>query len=97
LKNRKYICIERIIEVIQEAGQGGNYLLHESTLNRCRDRWRASLSFCGSYSDWEKEGARDIVQRANKTYKEILEAAPDSLIDPALEEELAVYTKSELR
>ena len=38
--------------------------------------------------------ARDIVQRANKSYKEILATAPDSLIDPALEEELEAYIKS---
>ncbi len=84
-------------EVIQEIGHGGNFLLHESTLDRCRDRWRASLSYCGNYTDWEKEGAYDIVQRVSKTYKEILAAAPDSLIDPALEEELGAYIKSELR
>jgi len=85
------------IDVIRETGHGGNFLLHESTLNHCRDRWRASLSYCGNYNDWEKEGARDIMQRASKTYNEILEAAPDSLIDPALEEELEAYIKSELR
>ena len=85
------------IDVIRETGHGGNYLLHESTLNHCRDRWRVSLSYCGNYNDWEKEGARDIVQRASKTYKEILAAAPDSLIDPALEEELEAYVKSELK
>jgi trimethylamine--corrinoid protein Co-methyltransferase len=83
------------IEAIQETGHGGNFLTHESTLNRFRDRWRATLSFCGSYSDWETEGARDIVQRANQAYKEILAAAPDSLIDPALEEELKAYIESE--
>jgi trimethylamine:corrinoid methyltransferase-like protein len=37
------------------------------------------------------------MQRANKTYKEILAAATDPLIDPALEEELEAYIKSELR
>jgi trimethylamine--corrinoid protein Co-methyltransferase len=84
------------IETIQETGHGGNYLLHESTLKHFRGRWRSSLSFCGSYSDWEKEGARDIVQRANKTCKKILAAAPDLLIDPALEEELETYIQSEL-
>ena len=84
------------IEAIQETGHGGNYLMHESTLNRFRDRWRSTLSFCGSYSDWENEGARDIVQRANQTCKEILADAPDSLIDPALEEELEAYVKLEL-
>jgi trimethylamine--corrinoid protein Co-methyltransferase len=84
------------IETIQETGHGGNYLIHESTLNRFRDRWRSQHSFCGSYSDWEKEGARDIVQRANQAYKKILTTAPDSLIDQALEEELEAYIKSEL-
>jgi len=76
---------------------GGNYLLHDATLKRCRDRWRASHSYCGSYNDWQKEGARDIVQRANKTCKEILAAAPASLIDPSVEEELCAYIDTELK
>ena len=83
------------IKSIQDTGHGGNYLMHDSTLKRFRDRWRAQLSFCGSYNAWENEGARDIVQRANKAYKEILAAAPDSLINPALEGELVAYINSE--
>jgi trimethylamine--corrinoid protein Co-methyltransferase len=38
--------------------------------------------------------AQDVFDLANKTCKEILTAAPDSLIDPALEEELEAYIKS---
>ena len=37
------------------------------------------------------------MRRANKTYKEILATAPDTLIDPALEEELKAYVDSELK
>ena len=43
------------------------------------------------------QGALDIVQRANKTWKEILAAAPEILIDKALEEELKAYLNSELK
>jgi trimethylamine--corrinoid protein Co-methyltransferase len=85
------------IEMINEVGHGGNYLLHDATFMRCRDRWRAPYSYCGSYSEWEKQGGRDIVQRANETCKEILAAAPESLIDPALEEELKAYIDAELK
>jgi trimethylamine--corrinoid protein Co-methyltransferase len=85
------------IEMIKALGHGGNYLLHDATLERCRDRWRASHSYCGSYNDWEKEGAQDIAQRANKTCKEILAAAPETLIDPAIEEKLCAYIDSELK
>jgi trimethylamine--corrinoid protein Co-methyltransferase len=85
------------IKTIKEVGHGGNYLLHDATLERCRDRWRASHSYCGSYNDWEKEGARDIVQRANKTCKKILASAPETLIDTALEEELKSYIDSDLK
>jgi trimethylamine--corrinoid protein Co-methyltransferase len=86
---------EMNIEMIKEVGHGGNYLLHDITFERCRDRWRASHSYCGSYSEWEKRGSLDIVRRANKTWKEILAAAPETLIDPALEEELKAYIDSE--
>ena len=85
------------IEMIKEVGHGGNYLLHDTTFERCRDRWRASHSYCGSYTEWEKQGARDIVQRANDQYKEILAAAPETLIDSALEGELKAYMNSELK
>jgi trimethylamine:corrinoid methyltransferase-like protein len=67
------------IEMIKEVGHAGNYLLQDETFKRCRDRWRATHSYCGSYSDWEKQGGRDIVQRANKTCKEILAVAPETL------------------
>ncbi len=82
------------LDTIMEIGHGGNYLLHDATLDRCRHRWRASLSFSGTYADWEKEGAHDIVQKANRKYKEILATAPKSLIDPAQEEELKAYIDS---
>ena len=85
------------IDMIKEVGHGGNYLLHDTTFERCRERWRASLSYCGSYAEWEKQGALDIVQRANEACKEILASAPETLIDPALEEELKAYIESELK
>jgi trimethylamine--corrinoid protein Co-methyltransferase len=84
------------IETITEVGHGGNYLMHDATLQRCRDRWRASQSYCGSFNDWEADGARDIVRRSNKTYKEILAAAPQTLVETALEEELRAYIDAEI-
>ncbi|MDX1698267.1 MAG: trimethylamine methyltransferase family protein, partial [Thiohalobacterales bacterium] len=85
------------LDMIGEVGHGGNYLLHDTTFERCRDRWIAPYSYCGSYNEWEKQGGRDIVQRANKTFKEILAAAPETLIDPALEQELNAYIDSDLK
>ena len=86
---------EMSLDVIREVGHDDIYLTHPVTFKHCRERWTPSLSFWGSYEDWEAEGAEDVVQRANKKVKEILANAPESLLDPDVEKELKSYMKSE--
>ena len=82
---------ELALEIIQEIGHDGTYLTHQSTFEKCRSRWMPSISTCESYIDWKAAGSEDVVTRANKKYKEILAAAPESLLDKDVENSLKQY------
>lgn len=79
------------LDVIDQIGPGGSYLMHPSTMKYCRSTWKPSVSFCGSYSDWVKSGSEDIVQRANRKYKERLAGSPETMLSPAVEKDLESY------
>ena len=85
------------LTTIREVGHGGNFLLHDSTLERCRERWRAPLSFSDTFQQWQAEGGIDIARRANRRCRAILAEAPPTLADPALVAELDAYVESELK
>ncbi len=83
--------------LIREIGPFGSYLTHPSTLKSCRDHWRPTVSFWGSYADWEKKSKEDILVRANRHYKEVLERCPDTLLDPAVDQDLRSYMDSKVK
>lgn len=84
------------MDVIREVGHTGSYLMHPTTLRDCRKNWKPTVSFWGNLSDWEKKGQEDIVERANRRYKEILESCPETLLDPEVEKELTAYVDRKL-
>ncbi|MEH0018024.1 MAG: trimethylamine methyltransferase family protein [Desulfobacter sp.] len=79
------------VDAIQEIAHGGTYLTHPSTFRECRGMWSPSLSDWQSHDAWEAAGSEDIKVRANKAYKAVLDNAPDTLLDPALDKDLAGY------
>ena len=82
---------DRDLKVIQEIGQSGDYITHPDTLARFGEQWRPSMSTWEPYENWQSSGAEDVAMRANRKYKEILEAAPQSLIDPEVDKALKEY------
>jgi trimethylamine--corrinoid protein Co-methyltransferase len=56
-------------------------------------QWLPSVSDWNTYEDWEKAGLEDVAVRANKQYKEILEQAPERLIEPEVDKALTNYIK----
>ncbi len=82
---------ELAVPVIQEVGHNESYLTHQSTFDNFRSRWTPSVATCESYADWKKEGAEDVVTRANRKYKEILASAPASLLSSATVKEIEDY------
>jgi len=85
--------IEKDVEVIKEVKHSGKYLTHTNTFENFKNRWRPTISCWDSYDEWKQDGSKDIVERANKKYKKILEKAPDSLIDEKLDRSLQQYMK----
>lgn len=79
------------IDVIQEVGHAGSYLTHQSTFEKFRERWLPTISTSESYMDWTADGSEDVVIRANRKYKEILNSAPETLLDKEVEKELVSY------
>jgi trimethylamine---corrinoid protein Co-methyltransferase len=82
------------VEVIQEVGPNGSYLIHPNTCEYFRERWRPSVSTWDSYADWAKKGSEDVAVTANRTYKEMLAKAPDKLIDSTIDKQLLKYMES---
>ena len=79
------------VDVIQEMGQKANYLSHESTFKSFRTLWTPSVSDWGNYSDWENAGSEDVTVRANRKFKQILQSAPETLLDPESDKLLKSY------
>jgi trimethylamine--corrinoid protein Co-methyltransferase len=84
---------EQALKIIQEIGHKPRYINHTDTLTNFRDRWRPTLSEWGIYEDWQASGSKDVAVRANRQYKEILEKAPQSLIDPGVDKALQAYIR----
>ena len=82
------------IGIIQEIGQTGSYLMHPSTLAKCRSMWTPALSDWNDYNKWGKNGAEDIVTRGNRKYKAVLEQSPDSMLKKELRESLRRFVDS---
>ncbi len=78
-------------KIIQELGHGGSYLMHPSTMKHCRDFWSPTISTTESHDDWKKKGAVDILQAANKKYKEILASCPERILDETEDQALERY------
>jgi trimethylamine--corrinoid protein Co-methyltransferase len=84
---------EQALQVIQEMGQNASYISHPDTLAHFRERWLPSMSTWDNYEVWQESGAEDVAVRANRKYKEILDAAPHSLIEPEVDKALLDYIK----
>jgi trimethylamine---corrinoid protein Co-methyltransferase len=81
------------MEVMQEVGPGGNYLQHKDTFKNFKNGWLPSVSCWDSYDKWEKNGKEDIMVRANRKVKQILNDAPEMMISPDLDKDLMAFMK----
>lgn len=79
------------VDVIQEVGHTGTYLSHKSTFEKCRTLWTPVVSDWGNYSEWKNAGSEDVTVRANRKYKQVLETAPETLLDPDTDKDLQEY------
>jgi trimethylamine--corrinoid protein Co-methyltransferase len=87
---------EQALNVIQEIGHETIHITHPDTLAHFRERWLPELSSWETYESWQETGSADVAARANKKYKEILENAPETFIDPEVDKALQEYIRHEL-
>jgi trimethylamine--corrinoid protein Co-methyltransferase len=71
------------LEVIKAVGPAGNYLSQKHTLKHARNEISTvKLIDRKSYSAWEKDGCPDIVARANKEARRILDEHEPERLPP---------------
>lgn len=79
------------VDVIQEVGHTGTYLTHMSTFEKFRSLWTPTVSDWGNYTDWVNSGSEDVVVRANRKFKQVLQNAPDTLLDAETDKALLTF------
>jgi trimethylamine--corrinoid protein Co-methyltransferase len=82
-------------EVIDELGQGGNYLAHPSTrsLVRSREIYFSKMGLHGSYDQWEKSGSPDLLPELRKEIEQQISTHKPLPLPEDVERELALLEK----
>lgn len=68
--------------------------MHPLTLEGCRKRWTPLVSDWLPYEQWTENGSENAFQKASTQFKEILEKAPESILDSAIDHELFKFIKN---
>ncbi|MBE9522732.1 MAG: trimethylamine methyltransferase family protein, partial [Proteobacteria bacterium] len=77
------------VDVIKEAGPGGEYLTHRHTMEHFRlENWDARLSNRMARDEWVENGAQDIRVKARKEVKRILDTHHPKPLDADVQRQL---------
>jgi trimethylamine--corrinoid protein Co-methyltransferase len=69
-------------DVVASVGPGGNFLMEDHTLKRCRKEfWRPSVSDRSGVEAWMQEGRRDAVARARTRWQQLVADHQDPALD----------------
>lgn len=80
------------MDAFREVGPGQHFLGSAHTLRNFETAFfDFELSDNNSYEQWSQDGAHDIVWRANRKWKEMLEAYEPPPLDPAVDAELHAF------
>lgn len=82
------------ISAILETPHMEPFLMHESTLAACADQWTPDVACWSGYDTWRAEGCPSVLDRAAEKVRERLEAAPEDLLGPALNRDLAAFAEA---
>ncbi len=89
---------ELALDVIDEVGPSGTYLLHKHTRRHSRERWEPRIFDRASWGTWVKGGGKDATARAAEVVDEILAAPVASPLPPDVAAAVhAVVEKAERR
>ena len=80
------------LAAIREVGPGNHYLGCQHTQDNFKDAfYRSPLADNNSFEQWQDEGSKDMVERANIYWKKMLNEYQTPKIDEAIDEELLEY------
>lgn len=92
-RNRNIDLSEQALsaQIINDIGPEGTFLMHQSVYDNCRDFFQTDVSDWSNYSEWKRAGSQDIVQKANRIFKERLASSPEYLLDQETRKMLDLY------
>jgi len=80
------------LSAVREVGPGAHFLGCDHTQNNFKDAfYRSNIADNNSFEQWESEGSKDAVMRANGIWKQMLEDYKAPEIDPAIDEALLAF------
>jgi trimethylamine---corrinoid protein Co-methyltransferase len=80
------------LDAIREVGPGSHYLGCAHTQANFENAfWRSTLTDNNSFEQWRDDGEKDMVVRANATWKRMLNEYEAPPIDPGLDESLQAF------
>ncbi len=80
------------VEAIREVGPGGHFFGVDHTQSRFKTAFhKPMLSDWRNYESWQEAGSPEVPEKANRVWKELLEAYEPPPIDPAIAEELQAF------
>lgn len=85
------------VDVIRTVGPRGSFLTHPSTMQKCRNSWRPTVSSWDNYDQWVIKGERDVVLAASEKIKQTLVNCPETTLHCDLEAELDAFVQKKMR
>ena len=80
------------LSAVREVGPGAHFLGCDHTQNNFKDAfYRSNIADNNSFEQWEMEGSKDAVMRANSIWKQMLKDYQAPEIDPAIDEALLAF------
>ena len=80
------------LSAVREVGPGSHYLGCQHTQDNFETAfWRSAVADNNSFEQWQSDGAKDIVVRANERWKAMLARYEAPPIDPAIDEALNAF------
>jgi trimethylamine--corrinoid protein Co-methyltransferase len=84
------------LDVLQKVGPGGHFLDQDHTYNHYASELRVPfLSDRGTFEAWTKNGEQTAAERANATWKKVLEEYEPPALERSLDQELKQYARSQ--
>jgi trimethylamine--corrinoid protein Co-methyltransferase len=89
------LSVKNCLEMMMALGPGGDYLQHPSTFQNCRKLYMPQISDWNPFEDWQKAGARDLLQTARQKCNRILQERKEMILPADVDQEIQAYIEEE--